>query len=405
MTANSVPAPLRTRLRRRVDSHLASGPDRRALKRGMLAYLITRLFVVAAGAVTVASWAVEDRMDNKVPKNGLASLMDYFALWDGHWYMEIARSGYPADIPAGVTYEIPEARAAFFPLYPRIVHYLDIVLPGGPVWVGVLLNLVLGAALVYLVGRLAHRLFGDRAAERAMILMSVFPGSFVLGWTYSEAIMLVAVVLALTALLDERWLIAGLWGAVAGLSRPNATALVIACAVAAVLAVMRTRRLVPMVAPLIASLGFVGFMVFLWRHTGEAWPWFRVQREAWDEGTSFGFTVVRQLWELATGPFSSPTRLLTGLSLVMMAGMIWAARKRPLPLVPAVYSYAVLFLMLLPATVTARPRFLFTAFPLLISVAAAFDDDDDTWWPLTVTCLSVLLVAISAIYGVRGAIP
>ena len=37
------------------------------------------------------------------------------------------------------------------------------------------------------------------------------------------------------------------------------------------------------------------------------------------------------------------------------------------------YIAVVLALMLLPATVTARPRFLFTAFPLFISAAA--------WWP------------------------
>ena len=37
------------------------------------------------------------------------------------------------------------------------------------------------------------------------------------------------------------------------------------------------------------------------------------------------------------------------------------------------YIAVVVALMLLPATVTARPRFLFTAFPLFISAAA--------WWP------------------------
>ena len=46
--------------------------------------------------------------------------------------------------------------------------------------------------------------------------------------------------------------------------------------------------------------------------------------------------------------------------------------------------------MLLPDTVTARPRFLFTAFPLLIAVAAVWPDDDER------------LVGGSAAGGVRG---
>jgi hypothetical protein len=385
--------------------HRTGAPSRRALSRGLSVYVFSRVFVLAAGAVTVANWAVQDRVENKVPKSGHLALLDFFALWDGHWYMEIVRSGYPREIPGGVTYEIPEARAAFFPLYPRVVHVLDRLFPGGPVLVGVILNLVLGAFFVYLVGRLAKRIWNDRVAERAMILASVFPGSFVLGWAYSEAIMLVCVTAALLALLDERWLSAGLWSLLATTARPNALAVALACAVVALAAVRRTRSLRPLIAPLLAPLGYVGFMAFLRLHTGEPWAWFRVQREAWDEGTSFGLTVIQHLWEFATGPFSSPTRMLTGLSLAMMVAMIWAARRRPLPLAASAYSYAVLFLMLLPATVTARPRFLFTAFPLLISVAASFDDDDDTWWPLTVTCLSAALVAITALYGVRGAIP
>lgn len=386
-------------------SHREGAPSTRALKRGLVAYALSRLFVLASGAVTVASWAVQDRMDKKIPKAGHLALLDYLALWDGHWYMEIARSGYPRTVSPGVTYEIPEARAAFFPLYPRLVHYLDNVFPGGPVFLGVLVNLVLGAFFVYLVGRLAKRLWGDSVAERAMIIVALFPGSFVLGWAYSEAIMLVCVAACLLALLDARWLAAGLWGLLATSARPNALAVVLACAVVAVPAALRTKRLMPLVAPALAPLGYFGYMVFLWQHTGEATVWFRVQREAWDEGTSFGVTAIRHIIELAQGPFSSPTRLLTGISFVLMVAMIVAWFKRPLPLVASTYSFAVLVLMLLPATVTARPRFLFTAFPLLLSVAALYDDDDDTWWPLTMVCLAASLVAVSAMYGVRGAIP
>ena len=56
-------------------------------------------------------------------------------------------------------------------------------------------------------------------------------------------------------------------------------------------------------------------------------------------------------------------------------------------------------------TVTARPRFLFTAFPLLISVAAIWPDADDEMWPLLLAACGAGLVAVTALYGVLGAIP
>ena len=69
------------------------------------------------------------------------------------------------------------------------------------------------------------------------------------------------------------------------------------------------------------------------------------------------------------------------------------------------YSAVIIALMLLPATVTARPRFLFTAFPLLFPVAKMLRDDDDKWWPVVVLVMATGLVTVTAMYGVRAAIP
>jgi hypothetical protein len=70
-----------------------------------------------------------------------------------------------------------------------------------------------------------------------------------------------------------------------------------------------------------------------------------------------------------------------------------------------VYTIGVLALMLLPKTVTARPRFLFTAFPLIIAIAAWWPKDDDEAWPLLLAVCGAGLVAVTALYGVLGAIP
>ena len=61
--------------------------------------------------------------------------------------------------------------------------------------------------------------------------------------------------------------------------------------------------------------------------------------------------------------------------------------------------------MLLPETVTARPRFVFTAFPLFISAGAMFSDEDTPWWELVIVTLAAGLVTVVGMYGVVSAVP
>jgi hypothetical protein len=61
--------------------------------------------------------------------------------------------------------------------------------------------------------------------------------------------------------------------------------------------------------------------------------------------------------------------------------------------------------MLLPSTVTARPRFLFTAFPLVIPVAAWWAHRHRIGWELTLVACGAGLATLTGLYGVFGAIP
>jgi hypothetical protein len=88
--------------------------------------------------------------------------------------------------------------------------------------------------------------------------------------------------------------------------------------------------------------------------------------------------------------------------MLLMIFFLW--RKRlPVPMVA--YSAGILVLMLLPNTATARPRFLFTAFPLFISAAAYLHTVKREWWPYVIGACSAGLVTLTALYGGFGAIP
>lgn len=370
-----------------------------------IAYVVTRLCIIA-GAAIVAAQEVADanRLGLPRPKNAIGLILQVLTSWDGAWYYRIIRSGYPDAIPADITYEMPEARAAFFPVYPMLVRALDTVLPGGDVAAGVLLNVVLGAVGVVLVGLLAREVFDERSAYRAMLLMVVFPGSFVLAFTYSEATLIVLAAGCLLLLLRHHWLAAGVLAAIGAATRPNGVALIAACVVASLMAIRAEREWRSMIAPILAPIGFIGFQVYLRVRTGE-WAWFRVQTEAWDEGTSFGLTALRNTWEAIIRPLASPTDIITAVSVLTTVVLVILMWKRPLPWPLMAYTIVVLALMVLPATVTARPRFLFTAFPLFISAGAWWPDEHEEAWSLVLALGCAGLVTVTGLYGVLGAIP
>ena len=395
-----------------------------ALRHAGIAYLVSRLCVIAGAAFVGAElraddnklreqliWGYLTRPDPHarsaiLPRSASSMILDVLTSWDGIWYMRIIRRGYPEFVPKAITYDDPEARVAFFPAYPSLVRFVDRILPGGDTFAALFVNLVLGAIFVLLVGLLARHWFGDRVARNAMVLVALFPGSFVLSFAYSEALLLALAAGCLLALVREKWVVAGVLAALGTATRPNGVALVVACLVAAIIAFRGQRRISPFIAPAVAPVGFVAFQYWIDHHTGESRVWFRVQGEAWKEGASFGLTALRNTLEAFTKPLQSPTDLLTAVSFVCTLLLVWIAWRRRLPPIAVAYSAVVVALMLLPATVTARPRFLFTAFPLLITAAVWLDEPRRReWWPYILATCGAGLVALTGLYGVYGAIP
>lgn len=382
-------------------------------------YIVSRLCVLAGAAVVAAELRVDTNIGDDLGLemtdphgpargNAVGPIVDVLTSWDGKWYMDIVRNGYPSDIPPDVTYFVDEARAAFFPLYPIVARWTDVVLPGGDVLAALAVNMVLGLIAVTLIGVLARRLYGPAVGRMSVLLAALFPGSFVLSFAYSEALMLVLAAACLLMLVEREWVAAGVFAAFATATRPNSVALIVACVVAAWLAIRERRDYRSLIAVALSPLGFITFQIWLGQHTGEAGAWFRVQREAWGEGASFGWTAVKNTVEAFADPLTSPTDTLTAFSFAATILLLVLAWKVRLNWVLFAYSLAVVALMLAPATVTARPRFMYAAFPLLIAAAKWYEPRrtrDELIWPLTIGACGAGLAALTALYGVFGAIP
>lgn len=395
---------------------------RRRLAGVLGVYLFSRVCVLIGAAIVATEVRADEHLRNStypwdeiadphypgwnLPTRAGKVILDVLTSWDGYWYFEVARNGYPRAVVDPVTFFVEDARAAFFPLYPAVVRSLDKLLPGGDVFAGLVVNVLLGVAAALGVGLLARRCFGDDAAQRAMILFLLFPGSFVLSFAYTEALLIVLAAACCWCLLEERWVAAGVFAALGTATRPNGLALVAACAVAAFVAIRRRGDWSALFAVMLAPLGFVIFQVWLGLHAGEPLVWLRVQRQAWDEGVSFGLRAISHTVAAITDPLASPTKMLTAASLAATIALVWMAWRWRVPAALNAYTFVIIAMMLMPDTVTARPRFVFTAFPLFISAGAWFARDDRRGlWPYVLAASSVGLVAVTAIYGVYGAIP
>jgi len=197
----------------------ARDPDavaRRVDLRIALWALAFRLFSAALAFFT--NVAFPDYQDQRFTMWGSPSpFWDPFVRFDSGWYAGIARGGY-AYVPGG------RGNIAYFPVYPLLMRLVGRLFGRSPAsfylggiaisWVA----FVLAAIAVY---RLARLDMPDRRAERAVLLVTIFPFAFFFGVVYTESAFLLATVLTFYAFRTKRWILGGLCGAAATATRVN----------------------------------------------------------------------------------------------------------------------------------------------------------------------------------------
>jgi Dolichyl-phosphate-mannose-protein mannosyltransferase len=314
--------------------------------------------------------------------------------WDGQWYASIAAHGYGPDrlVPDGRTL----SDLAFFPLFPFVERLVGSGTGLRYVDAGLLiaaLASVVAACGIYVV---AQRLYGVRAGAITVVVWAALPIGIVESMAYSEALFTAFAAWTVQALLDRRWLLAGLLATLAGLTRPVGVAVAAAVVVTAAVALARGERdrLRAVLGAAAAPLGWLGYVAWVAVRTDDPLGYFAVGRE-WGNGFDGGVTFGR--W---VGGFLTGAQPWLGLLLILaVAGLgallVLSIRDRqPLPLL--VYSAAMVFVaMTSSGFFGSKPRYLLPAFGLLLPVAVRLAR---ARLVVIVTVLVVLTVG-SAAYG------
>jgi hypothetical protein len=154
------------------------------------------------------------------PYRGIApDLSPALAIWqrfDTNWYLEIAERGYDAS----------DGSTVYLPAYPELIRLAGAVL-GDPLLAAVAIsNLALVGALALMI-ELAKDLADLPAARRAAVYLVICPAGYFLLAAYGESLFLLFSIAAFLAAERRRWLLAGLLGALAALTRLQGVLLVI----------------------------------------------------------------------------------------------------------------------------------------------------------------------------------
>lgn len=333
-------------------------------------------------------------------------LITELANWDGMWFRQLAHKGYPTHVSHGQT------TLGFFPLFPMtmwaVAHTVTSFDIAGITIAGVIISGIGGLIATLLVQQLTTGWWGVESGRRATLLFCLFPGSVVFSMVYSEALFLPLAFGCILALERRRWVLAGVLAGIATAVQPAAVALVVVCAVSAIVHLRRhgwreraARR--SLLAPVLSLTGVAAFAGFLWAWTGTPLANYESQHYGWGEKTDL-LALLHQaetlVGQISFTHFNHPTinlNLPVGLlgAVVLIAGIGLLLRRRgEVSLEAMVWTLAIGSLAVTSEYVPPNPRMLITAFPAVLVFAHRYRGRAGTW---LMVGNGILLVGLSSL--------
>ena len=345
------------------------------------AWLEARLYFAAAYVVTQA---VVDRLR---PQPAFTPIEDGLMAWDGRWYEGIVDNGY---------LDAADPAVRFFPLWPLVGRFADVILPGGSD-----VALVLAAnALSLVAGILLYRLVVDETSDRVLArrsvrLLALFPPAFVLVLAYSEALYLTLAIAVLLLSRRSMWWPAAAAGYLAGLTRPVGVLLCLPVGLTA----FRERRLrtpgavTATVAPLLGALTFP-----LWAEIalGDWSAPIDRQRELRGGVAEPVSRLVRAAWRGLNGDEGELFHFLAAILLITLTVVVAMRLSRPL----AVYTIPSALVLVAADNLNSMERYALSAFPIVIAAALVSRHPGFDRWLTTASAAGLLSLATLALNGV-----
>jgi len=176
-----------------------------AFKKVLPTYILVHLvfFIITCLAVL---FSIKDFSSQTL---NITTLWQSWLRWDTYNFLAVAIKGYN-----------PSWLTAFFPLYPLLVRCL-MVFVHDPLIAGLIIANLSGLGMLVVLYRLVQEDFDDKLASRTVLYLSVFPSAFFFAAAYSESLFLFLALLSFYYMRHSRWWLAGLFAALAALTRQS----------------------------------------------------------------------------------------------------------------------------------------------------------------------------------------
>lgn len=290
--------------------------------------------------------------------------LDVWQRWDTLQYQAIAKDGYLA-------FE----NALFVPpLYPLLMRFLGNLLGGNTLLAGLILSNIFGLSAIIAFYELTLYEFKDiKTARRATFYLLSFPTAFFIFAAYTESLFMLGAVLTLLFLRQEKWIWAGICGALAALSRLPGALMLIPALYAAWIVWRKTHELRPWLAPTLITLGAAIFPLYAWLGLGlSPLAPLTTQTSRFHGGLTVpGWNIIMTLKQINLGIYPITNSLDLFFTLLFLAGTFAVLKKMPMIYRVYTLSFMALYLFRIAAVypLLSNSRYVLSLFPVFMLTA------------------------------------
>lgn len=316
-------------------------------------FLFLLFAVLAINFLPLQQGYIGQQFDEEVPY-----LAWIWANFDGRHFLNIATQGYQ------------RFDFAFFPLYPFLISALGYIFPIGHLYLGVFvssLSFLVAAFLLYKITKLD---FKKNTAILSVFLLFFFPLSFFGHSVYSDSLFLFLSTASFYFARKKSWVVSGVFGGLATLTRLAGIALV--PALAAEWYFQDKKRLRALVAPLLVLSGLAVYMLYL--NVNFADPLlFQKSMVAWRQSeivfpSQVVFRYLKIFWSVAKDTLVFWIAILEFVSIFAYLALgVYMVKKVRISY--GVFMLTLLLLLPFTGTFAGNPRYLIQLFPGFIGLA------------------------------------
>lgn len=230
--------------------------------------------------------------------------------YDAVHYLGLAEHGYGGYTEGGVPYFL-----VFFPLYPWLMRLLHLLIPNYALC-GHLISSLCYIGSCYVLARLVTEEFGRSIGRQSLLFLSLYPFAFFFASIHTESLFLLLSLLSFYFIRKHRWPLAGLFGALAALTRMQGLVLALVAFAEYYITEhpirkIRSRAWKSLWQDLYGKLVWMAFiglgtLVYLLLNaavTGDAFAFTEFQQIRWNQGSQLFTKSLQGLW----GALQNPT--------------------------------------------------------------------------------------------------